>query len=162
MRTITRIRVLIITLIFLLSLAAGVGTASACLVASLELTPNSGPGGTMVTADIVGGSANVSFNLYWDGSLIASGTNDSSGNGTVEFMVPADASVGGHLIEYEESQTIFCSAGFTVVAAAADAGVQPDAYASVSSLPATGIVLLLPASGLALAGAGLWYRRRRG
>lgn len=162
MWAITRVRVLTIMLISFLVLAAGVGTASACLIASLTLTPNSGPGGTTVTADIVGGSADGSFTLYWDGAVIATGTNDSSGNGTATFVVPEDASVGGHLVEYQEFETIFCSAGFTVVAAAADTGVQPDAYASIATLPATGLVLLIPAAGLAIAGTGMWYRRRRG
>lgn len=147
--------------VLVIAVAVAAGTASACLIVTMTLTPNSGPGGTMVTADSVGGSPNTAFTLYWDGSVIATGTTDSSGNGTASFMVPPDASVGGHLVEYEEGTIVMCSAGFTVTAATQDAGVQPDAYASVSSLPATGLVLLVPAAGLALAGAGLLYRRRR-
>jgi len=151
----------LLTVVFLVAAAVAAGTVSACLLANLTLTPNSGPAGTMVTAESTGGTPDTAYNLYWDGALIASGTSDSGGNGTASFMVPADASVGGHLVEYEEGQTVMCSAGFTVTAATADTGVQPDAYVSVSSLPATGLVLLVPAAGLALAGAGLWYRRRR-
>lgn len=151
---------------------AAATVASACLLTSLVLTPNTGPAGTHVLAESSGDMPGRSYRLTWDGTEIATGVTDGDGNGSVTFDVPLDAAEGDHTVVYEYNFEYRCSDTFTVTA-----NVVSDAYvggvASVSTrtgtgaatLPRTGFSLEIPVIGLitfAVAGALLIRRPRRG
>ena len=119
--------------------------------------------------------------VIWDGTNIASiptSVTDNSFSGS--FKVPADAAPGVHTVTLSipSEGPIECDYPFTVTEeqqqtqpgtsitppSTTQPSVQQAAYpAAVSSLPSTGVSLLVPAAGLAFGGLGaLTLRRRRG
>lgn len=116
--------------------------------------------------------------VMWDSTDIASiptSLTDNAFSGS--FDVPADATPGVHTVTLviPSEGTIECDYAFTVTEqqqqqaqpgtpSTPQPSVQQAAYpAAVSSLPSTGVFLLVPAAGLAFGGLGaLTLRRRRG
>ncbi len=139
-----------------------------CGTISFTLAPNQGPGGTQVTASGSGVMPDFPFGIYWEsisGDLLVSGTSTTGGDYSAVFNIPADAATGAHDVVFfgtqDNEQPAACTRVFTVTAATAGGGVQPDAYTqSRTNMPETG-AFLLPAGLLAAAGAGLLLARRR-
>lgn len=144
--------------IIVFSFAASI--AGACALVSMTLTPDSGLAGSSFTVESVGGFTDDSYSILWDGTEIAVGMTDSSGNGSLEVTVPTDAVTGEHTVEYMDIGGVKCSAIFTVTG-----GVAADAYTGLESLtvlPSTGIAAILIIVGLSVLGAGTisWYKRK--
>lgn len=119
--------------------------------------------------------------VMWDGTNIASIPTSVDGNTfSGSFNVPVDATPGVHTVTLSipSEGTVECDYPFTVTEeqqqqtqpgtlitpSTPQPSVQQAAYpAAVSSLPSTGVFLLVPAAGLAFGGLGaLTLRRRRG
>ncbi len=139
-----------------------------CGTISFTLTPEQGPAGTLVTANGSGVMADFPYGIYWEstsGNLLVSGTSNASGEFSADFNIPDGASLGAHDVVFwgtqETEEPAQCTRTFTVIAATASGGVQPDAYTSArTTLPSTG-AFLLPVAGLLAAGAGMLLARRR-
>ncbi len=65
---------------------------------TLNLSPSSGPAGTLVSVSGSGYNSNASCHIKWDGSNIATGSTDASGNLSGSFTVPSGASSGVHIV----------------------------------------------------------------
>ncbi len=65
---------------------------------TLNLSPSSGPAGTLVSVSGSGYNSNANCHIKWDGSNIATGTTDASGNLSGSFTVPSGASSGVHIV----------------------------------------------------------------
>lgn len=127
-------------------------------------SPMQGPPGTSVSVAGDWAYPNTNVVILWDSSQISSIPADSGGNYSGSFMVPVDAAIGSHDVVVQvpiEGPTENCPYTFTVTAATADTGVQPDAYAQAArtSLPSTGFIML-PAAIAMAAGAGLYTFRK--
>lgn len=146
---------------------------SPCDSVNLVLAPIHGAAGTSVMA--TGGNLmnNTETEFYWD-TIDAPGflgqvlSSDPGGDFSFNFNVPAGATAGVHQVTvsalFGNESLVECPADFTV-----DATVQTDAYSPAlaaqgetpSVLPSTGLMLLVPAAGLATAAAGAAMLRRR-
>lgn len=138
-----------------------------CGLVSFTVSPNSGPAGGTATVSGSGGLSMDTANLYWDvvgGTLVGTASIDQYGDFSTTINIPADAALGVHNVIYDGADytenLVECPQPFTVVAATAQEGVQPDAYPR-ATLPSTGLVALHPAIGLLGGGAFLLARRRR-
>lgn len=142
-----------------------------CSGATFNIDPTSGLAGSMVTASGTGiATWAPDYDIYWDsvaGTLLASDTANASGDFSTSVTVPADATVGDHLMilvaTAPNEAPIECPQTFTVT----QPTVEENAYTGVvtvtpetTTLPSTG-AFLLPAAGLLVAGAALVARRRR-
>lgn len=134
---------------------------------TITLSPSEGAPGSSFQATAAGSYASDTIYLYWQGTDVwgsprATITTDGSGNGSTTVTVPSDATLGSHdLMAFVGSYESISCFPFTVVAAVQT--VQTDAYpvAAVTSLPNTGLFLLIPAAGLGAAGIGTILVRRR-
>jgi len=150
-------------LVVMLGFAATANAQSPCGIANV--TPLSGAAGSTVNAS--GGDSDGSVTVMWDGIDIATIPSDGiTGAFSGNFTVPADAAPGIHTITLSipSEATFECPFTFTV-----EASVQTEAYTPVIAaqgetptvLPSTGLMLLVPAAGLAAAGIGGVLLRRR-
>lgn len=155
-------------------LGAGVAAAqSPCDSVNLTLDPTHGYAGGSVTA--TGGNlmGDTETEFYWDSvapeNFLGQVLSSPSGDFTFNFAVPSAAGAGVHQVIvssfFANESPVECSADFTV-----DESVQQNSYpgvqatatttvtratpATATSLPRTGLFLMIPASGLALGGLG--------
>lgn len=173
-----RLRMLLIMVIAVMAFSL-LATSSAfaqnlpCTSVNLTLVPTHGVAGTSVMA--TGGNlmGNTETEFYWD-TIDAPGflgqvlSSDPGGDFSFSFNVPAGATAGVHQVTvrglFGNETLVDCSADFTV-----DATVQTDAYTPAlaaqgetpSVLPSTGLMLLVPAAGLASGAVGAAMLRRR-
>lgn len=134
----------------------------------LSVTPGSGVAGSSASVSGYGAMPNDSYELYWDatgGTPLATGNTDSGGNISTTVTIPMDATIGAHSVIFvgynPQEQSLECPQPFTVIAATAQEGVQPDAYTALSALPSTGLGLAVPVAGFLLSGTVLLAWRRR-
>lgn len=123
----------------------------------MSMSPTTGTAGTTVNLSGSGlpGASEVTIN--WDGSSLTTIPIDGSGNFSGSFTVPADAAAGDHTVS---ASTIFLRVSVTCPFTFTVTSVRSDAY-SPSVLPATGLMLMVPAVGVAFAGLGSLIMRRR-
>ncbi len=79
----------------------------------LELQPSTGDVNTPFSAFGYGFSKNVIVNITWDGILIGSASTDNLGSFTAYLVVPY-TSVGNHVVEANDSNSVNTTATFTV------------------------------------------------
>ncbi|MFA5802258.1 MAG: hypothetical protein WC911_07245 [Thermoleophilia bacterium] len=167
-----RLRILLIMVIAVMALGLLVtGPAFAqippCDSVNLVLAPTHGVASSNVMA--TGGSllSNSETEFYWDttdpSNFLGQVLSDPAGDFIFNFNVPTGATAGAHQVivsgSFSNESYVECSADFIV-----DASVQQTAYAATSpitSLPNTGILLLVPAVGLAAGGLGGMILRKR-
>jgi len=155
-------------IVLVLTATASAEEASSCISVTFTMTPESGSPGTSVAVSATGSMPSNPYSIHWEtaaGTTLASGNADGSGNVATTITIPADATVGAHSVYFNgatpQEATFECPFPFTVVAATADTGAGPDAYATVSALPSTGLMAVLLVTGLASAGAGVLLVRKR-
>lgn len=149
----------LLTLVALIGFASTASAQSVCGIASV--TPLSGIAGGTATAS--GGLSGGDVTVLWDGIAIATIPNDGmTGAFSGDFTVPANAALGTHTVTLSipSEGTYECPFTFTVVAAV-QADAYPTAAALPASLPSTGLILIVPAAGLAVAGIGGVLLRKR-
>ncbi|MDO8736959.1 MAG: hypothetical protein Q7K29_07750 [Thermoleophilia bacterium] len=170
-----KIFIMVIASLVLCLLASAPAMAqSPCDSVNLVLDPTQGAAGASVMA--TGGSLmnNTETEFYLDAidssNFLGQVLSDSSGDFIFNFNVPDGVTVGVHQVivssSFGNESHVECPADFTVLAA-----VQTDAYTPALAaqgttpgvLPSTGLILLVPAAGLASAAAGgvLLKRRRK-
>ncbi len=128
------------------------------------LSTNTGAAGSTVNYSGIGGFGTLM--ISFDGVAWATQDIDGSFNGLL--LVPADATPGAHTITFRIPNGegfLNCPFPFTVIGTTMAATVPMDAYpvaSTATTLPNTGLMLILPAAGLALGGLGAFSLRRHG
>lgn len=94
-----KLGLLVLTASFLVlsSLASPVYAASK--VTTIQLTPDNGPPGAVVTVTGTGFGIQETIVITFDGQQIGSGTSNTQGNFSIQFTVPNDAQPGFHVVE---------------------------------------------------------------
>lgn len=159
--------VLAVSMMAFAAFASAAPQQGTCGNVTFAVAPSSGPPGAMATGSGGGAMQNDSVTFHWDtagGTQVGSASTDQYGNFSGAINIPVDATIGDHYIVLNgfdpQENPVECPQPFKVVAATAAGGVQPDAYLSVTALPATGLTVIAPAAGLLFTGAALFYRRR--
>lgn len=160
-----KIRILFIVVLAIMVAAGFAATAQAVTQLSycdtVVFSSQSVAPGTSV--EVSGTAPSGPVPVFWDGTQIASLTVTSNAyDGS--FTVPADASVGSHVVTIgiPEVDSLLCPFDFTVNAAVSVASTAYSTATLPASLPSTGVMLLVPVVGLAMAGFGVMTMRRRG
>ena len=86
--------------------------------AEIELDPNCGPPGTVVTVRGSGFTPGDSVTILWEATVIGTGTADAAGYFEADITIPADASPGPHTIVAvslgERAEAVFVVADPTI------------------------------------------------
>src|SRR4051794_17081040 len=117
------------------------------------------PGAT-ITATIQGTEAGAAISIAFDGTVVKTGNSDNSGNATLQFTVPANASPGKHTVVFFGtgfSCDPTSGSGFQVLAKAKARGALSRTGIDVALYLAIAAVFLLVGSQLVF----LARRRRR-
>ena len=175
-----KVRILtIFTMVLLVSavlapsaMAQSCGSADELAYGYPSLSPTQGPAGSSFTVTGTAATVNSDVGVWWDveGSpqFMDTLVMDAGGNYSGDVTAPADAADGTYTVSLLFTTGEYNPPRFTFPVAAA---VQTDAYTPAiaaqgetpSVLPSTGLMLLVPAAGLASAGiGGLMLRRRKG
>ena len=142
-----------LALVMVLGFAANAQAQSAC--PSISITPDTGPAGTTVAYS--GSDGFGTMTVGFDGVQVDSQSIDGSFTGS--FMVPAGAAPGTHTVKFLLPNEETCTLTFTIPAPAVQATAYP--VAAVTTLPNTGLFILIPAAGLLAGGVGALTLRRR-
>jgi hypothetical protein len=71
---------------------------------TVQLTPNSGPPGTLVTVTGSGWRAGATINISWENTLLTQTTADANGNIHASFTVPEDATASVYRVEFQDAE----------------------------------------------------------
>lgn len=146
-------------LLVMLALVMGLGFAataqaqSACI--TISITPESGAAGSTVNYEGSDGSGTMT--VEFDGVQVDS--QDIDGSFTGSFVVPGATLPGTHTVTFLLPNEETCPFTFTVPVPAVQATAYP--VAAVTTLPSTGLFLLIPAAGLLVGGIGALTLRKR-
>ena len=122
MKLLPRLVIVLVVCLIAIALPAVPAQAQECGGPSIELSPNSGVPGTEVIVDGQGFKAGKYVDIYYDGTIVATGKTNISGDFTILFTVPEGctghyqvlAVVGGDIGTVERETYFTVKPGLTV------------------------------------------------